>query len=576
MEFDGNEVNDEVIGVVAEQFNLDEDLVKEILNGTVCQSFAKMTDSEKAAAPEKIRQSCAPEKIAIEQQFLAQNLILDVQNAFQKEKMMHFSKAALKYKFKASEQYWDGRVSGPNDAPFDLITDLNLIDIVLFGSHSRWNADVYQFPTKEDNADQNNLPNDQKNPNNQPNNQNKPEEEPVECVTPDDPQANPNYNVQNPFCGNASVDLLLGEVCDDGNLTSGDGCDQFCQLENGGNNNQCIDPEAITFKTPVVNDLNLQKQFENPCPAGFVPKKKQTGQTSDTPQPESYAGPNIGGTLKQFPDSERPVCGPGTSAVEITVAGKKEMAKDSNGDVRCVPTEFCQDPDKVRDHLAATTFPFPIGPITAAEWRKLPEDHPIRKYLEAIEGQFCVNVIKNNRPLSPYNPNEGCVDCHITAMVDALEETLNTNVTPYENTTSAFGLSSRFGPNFSFNMITTLKPKLKLTDLGTAQKSTKKANEKLDNNEDEANPPKTTLPDPGPNFDRLQREVDEEKETFTSLQHSTGTYNWSSAAISDIELMSRVEPLIVQMRQSFENLQSTYQGIVESTDLDKTPECRIR
>lgn len=569
MEFDGNEVNDNVIEVVAEQFHLDEEIVKEILNGTVCTSVAKMTDSEKAEVPEKIRQSCNPEKIAIEQQFLAQNLIVDVQNAFQKEKMMYFSKAALKYKFKASEKYWDGRVSGPNDAPFDLITDLNLIDIVLFGSHSRWNADVYNFPKKENEFDQNNLQD-------QPNDQNQPQQEPVECVPTNDPQANPNYNVQNPFCANGSVDVLLGEACDDSNLTSGDGCDQFCQVENGGTNNQCIDPQAITFKNPVVNDTSLQKKLENPCPVGSVPKKKHGMQLSDTPQIEGYAGPNIGGTLKQFPESERPVCSPGTSAIEITVAGKKEMAKDSNGDVRCVPTEFCEDPDKVRDFLAATSFPFPIGPITAAEWRNLPEDHPVRQYLEAIEGQFCVNVIKNNRPLSPYNTNEGCVDCHITAMVDALEETLNTNVTPYENTTSAFGLSSRFGPNFSFNLITTLKPKLKLTELGTAQKSNKKANEQLDKNEDEANPPKTSLADPSPDFNRLQQEVDREKETFASLQHSTGTYNWSSGAISDIELMSRVEPLIVQMRQSFENLESIYQGIVESTDLDKTPQCRIQ
>ena len=38
---------------------------------------------------------------------------------------------SLEFKFKASEQYWDGKLDSLSGPPFDLIVDLNLIEIVL-------------------------------------------------------------------------------------------------------------------------------------------------------------------------------------------------------------------------------------------------------------------------------------------------------------------------------------------------------------------------------------------------------------------------------------------------------------
>jgi cysteine-rich repeat protein len=35
------------------------------------------------------------------------------------------------------------------------------------------------------------------------------------------------------FCGNGKVEREYGEVCDDGNSVSGDGCSQNCKVENG-------------------------------------------------------------------------------------------------------------------------------------------------------------------------------------------------------------------------------------------------------------------------------------------------------------------------------------------------------
>ena len=305
-----------------------------------------------------------------------------------------------------------------------------------------------------------------------------------------------------------------------------------------------------------------------------MPKKKGEDGNKEVAQLDEYPGPSIGGTLKQFPESARPVCGPGKSPVEITIAGKKEVALDGNGDPRCLPTEFCSDPDVARSFFAATSFPFPVGGVAAAEWKQLPENNPIRQYLESIEAMACVNVIKENRPTSYYNPNEGCVDCHIRAMVDALEKALDTNVTPLANPTKAFGLSSRFGPNMSFNLITTLKPKLKFTETNTAAKAIDEANKAIEKAKQEANKPKPAIEDPRPNTSQVETEAALDKETQDKIKASLESYNLSGGAISDTELTTRVGSMLTQMQGSFDSMQSKYVEIVNSTALNDTPQCK--
>lgn len=573
------DVNEEVVKVVAKQFELNEDMIGQILNGTICQGLSQKTDAEIKTMPVKVVQACLPQQAgSIGVQLDAQNLFLEVQNSYQKEKMLFFNKTALKMKFQASEQYWDNRVGGPLDAPFDLMVDLNLIDVVLFGSKAKWNGDVYNFPQDEDEtASDPQIPQaDITTPQNLDLETEEAEGETQECVPIGDPEADPNAQPLTLLCGNGTLDILQAEKCDDGNQISGDGCSQYCQIEGTGATNMCQDPDVVTFKSPE-SDSQAMQQGENSlditsCPPGMVPKK--ASKASDVLQSANYPGPEIGGTLKQFPTSERPICSPGsTTALEITVAGQKQIARDGNGDPICLPTEICSDPDVVRSFLAATSFPFPIQGIAAAQWKELPEDDPVRQALEAIEVISCVNIIKENRPTSYYNPNEGCIDCHVRAMADAAEKALSTNVTPLVNPTKAFGLSSRFGPNMSFNLTTLIKPKLKLTETRTADQAIKKGNQAINQAQTEATNPGTSLPDPRPDATKLEELSEIDLETQQALNDSLKAYNLAGDSIADMELNTRLGPLLEQMRSNFSDLQSQYQGMVDSTYFDDKKTC---
>jgi len=593
MKLSGNKnLNTEIVKTVATQYGIEEALIGFVLEGDVCQKISQVKNDETLNEAAQLKEmgkfpppfitACLPEKVSIDEQLFAQNLFSDIRNSYEKEKAMYFSKMKLKSKFEFSEMFWDGKINLTLNDQFDLMTDLNLIEKVLFGSQAEWLNDVYEFPEnmveKEDPVTLEELLENKEEKEEENNNENQQEEqdneaEKIQCVPLNDPDSNPNLIVQNPFCGNGSVDVFLGEMCDDGNKISGDGCNQLCQMELGGSNLSCQDPEAVTFKEPEV----VQKQLAA-CPPGSVPKKIDASLKEEAPQAEqfsSYPGPSIGGTLKQFPNSERPICGPGESPVEIKVGGETKVATDGNGDPRCIPTNVCSDPDKARSIFAATAFPFPIGAITAAEWKDLPEDHPVRESLESIEALYCVNVSKVNRPLTPYAMNEGCIDCHITAIVDSLEEALTTNVTPLENTTSAFGLSSRFGPTFSFNLITTLKPKLKLTSPEKAVNAIDDANEKIKNLEGEAPEADEDQKIGESNQERLDRIQSQNEAAEAYLEAAIGNYFLTTNTISDSEFSGRVSQLITQMRESFQSIQSKFQEMVDSTYLDETPICRI-
>ncbi len=58
-----------------------------------------------------------------------------------------------------------------------------------------------------------------------------PEEEQQNQADTSDQTSQTNTQDQNVLCGDASVDLFVGEECDDGNLENEDGCSEFCKIE---------------------------------------------------------------------------------------------------------------------------------------------------------------------------------------------------------------------------------------------------------------------------------------------------------------------------------------------------------
>lgn len=76
-----------------------------------------------------------------------------------------------------------------------------------------------------------------------------------------------------PECGNGAVEI--GEVCDDGNTENGDGCDQFCQLEQGVALNQCgngiVETYSGTLGQEVVEECDFgTAQNGIACDPGYI------------------------------------------------------------------------------------------------------------------------------------------------------------------------------------------------------------------------------------------------------------------------------------------------------------------
>jgi cysteine-rich repeat protein len=66
-----------------------------------------------------------------------------------------------------------------------------------------------------------------------------------------------DVNVRNPACGNGALESLVGEQCDDGNTTSGDGCSSTCTIE----------PKAM-FSGPGTATAPATMSFLGTLPAG--------------------------------------------------------------------------------------------------------------------------------------------------------------------------------------------------------------------------------------------------------------------------------------------------------------------
>lgn len=608
---DNDDLDGDLIKLMSKQFGLDKDIVEGILGGTICETVKKYKEEEIKKLPKSVQYACNPKgKTTAEVFGSGWNVFTDIQNSYQKEKMMRQSAKALEFRFEVSEQYWDGTINTTplvgGDAPFDLIVDLNLIEIVLFGSKAQWMNDVYSFPKDEDeDGGGEDSPLDEAKPDDEGGEGSgdgaapesgeigitegeEGENNEKECVSPDHPDADlgdgPSSDSPNPLCGNGTVDVLMAETCDDGNTDSGDGCNQYCQEEATGSNDICIDPDAVTFQSPeeAYGDEDGSngggqggQSNQSECPPGTVPKKPDSIEAGDgtagtgVPQAPEYPGGFLGGTLKRFPDSERPVCNPGESPLAITIGGETHFDEDGDGNIRCIPTEFCMDPDITRSFLAASAFAIPEG-----DWLGLPDNDERRKSIEAIEALFCINIIKSNRPQSAYQMIEGCVDCHISAMVDSLEKALQTNVTPLANTSSAFEISNKFGSDVSFNLNTALKGKAKYKSSDTIEKAVQKAD-------------RQTKEIQAANVDRIPNNIPNESPlaelgriTVTAQNHldtikeDTSISRMSNQVISEQEVNGRVMPLINQMRDSFTRIQSKYEEMISASNFDEKPQCR--
>ncbi len=612
---DSESFDEDLITILSNQFGLDEDYIEAILGDTICSTIKKYSEEDKAELPQAIQDTCLPSGKNTGQVLGSWSVFTDIKNTYQKEKKIQQSSKSLAFKFKTSEVYWDGKV-GPGpfdiitdltdtfpDPPFDLVVDLNLIEIVLFGSNAEWMDDVFSFPSEEEEgAGGGQAPLDELLPEeDESKDDNKGIEDtgdpgltvteegggalPPDCVLPDDPEADigdgPGSGYDNPLCGNGTVDILMAEQCDDGNTQSGDGCNQYCQTEASGSNNQCIDPDAITFKRPEdTTGLNGSKAGGNEdgpeCPPGSVPKMgvgiqgQEAGPPKEIPQSPEYPGPFLGGTLKQFGESNKPPCPEGYSDARTSDEGASASASGSETvginihgeqyDIpRCLPTEFCADFKDAQDFL------FGEG------WEN---DENLMNIAPAIEALFCVNIIKENRPQSPYNMNEGCVDCHIIAMVDALEKALATNVSPLKNTTSAFGISSPYGPNFSFNLNTATKSKLKFNYTGTAANAIRRANETMAKSQSDNTPLVLTVKTPEAPLVNLTRTVIKNETAKEAILEEIRLSSISNGVISDQEVGGRIKSLLEQWRDSFATIQAKFEGIIGSTGLDQKKQCK--
>lgn len=385
--------DDELYEIIAEQmavqdplFN-DPELIRFFLVGLSSKKTLEDYLDDVHGDPKAIDKLPLDVQIAFfgERDLTKQDIIFrQIKAAYDKEKIIHQSKASMKQQFKAREMWSNGTLS---DSPFDLIVDLNLIEIVLFGSLATWMDDVYSFANStidnpfEDGGGEGEgegegeseglpgpvsvtgeggagIPIDQ-----------------FECIADEDLEETvgtileaiiddgpPGPGKIPPGCGNLSLDE--GEECDDGNNVAGDGCSESC-LDEPPASLSCPLPDAITFKlwepspetggAPGSEDEGGSASGEGEedgdddgddeipidCPEGSTPVQLPAGTV---PQSPNYPGPFVGGVLKNFPQTNPPPCPAGTAEIEVTFSGFPAAST-------CIPAKLCAEFDAARAFL---------------------------------------------------------------------------------------------------------------------------------------------------------------------------------------------------------------------------------
>ena len=605
-----DEGEEEIYKIVAEQLGYDfksgnTPIIKAILDGN-CKSVNEVMGKHAIAyedLPQNIKMACAGEVGSEEEKAIAPPSVTStveieywnaemtkVRTLYENERIMAQTKLRLKGGFDASEKFWDGKLT--DSMPFDLMVDLNLIEKILFGSQAKWNSNVFSFPDKNkdkesegagdlpEGASTSSSPTETTPPETETGsnevNISKTEGENQACYPPENPDADlgdhpgssgGTADEKDKTCGNGKIEIENAEQCDDGNKLTGDGCNQFCMKENGSGTEVCMDPEAVTFKDDEGGNSSSNSsststgtgtRTNNDCPAGTFPAKTDiTGPETDelptsVPQDPNYPGPFVGGVYKNFGASKKPPCGPGQSEVKIKIAGQ------SLEESRCLPTELCGNFEDARKFL------FGDGYL---------DDEGKKKAAEMIDALFCVNLKKENRPLTPYSTNEGCIDCHVSAMVDTLEEALSGQIAPLENTTSSFGISSRWGPKFSLNLTTSIKASIR-TLLKDPEESLVNAKSYLNKSIIENTKPEPALTSNETDAEKVIRLTEELAVKTENLNADIRNYQLASTSIDDQSLAGRITPLISTINGIFEALQSKYLGIADTAQqLSKIKSC---
>ena len=142
------------------------------------------------------------------------------------------------------------------------------------------------------------------------------------------------------------------------------------------------------------------------------------------------------------------------------------------------------------------------------------------------------------------------------------------------NTTSAFSISSKFGPSFSFNLNTATKAKLKYKTTDTASTSIKRANEYAAKSVRDNTPPELTIQTLQGPLAEIAQAADQNEETRAGIQEDTRMYRMSGEGISDQEVGGRIIPLLTQMRDSFINIEDKFEEMVGVTSLDEKDQCK--
>ncbi len=303
-------------------------------------------------------------------------LYRQVKTAYDREKVMNLTQKSLTQEFKSREIWADGSML---NTPFDLITDLNLIEIVLFGSDAEWMDDVWSHPPSQEEE----SPEDSEDSGDEDSgSEDSSDEGPTEASGSGEPSDNdeggdyeciPNDEYEDLFgeepnesengnageipenCGNRQIDE--GEYCDDGNSIAGDGCSLDCQLEES-NSLMCRDPEAVTFKKHENSDVGAGSTLDASgdgdgesdsddsivsgadCPDGSVGVNASDladARAKNPPQHPNY-DPNVPGTLKVFPVVDQNKCPAGTTWAEVQI-GSKVVGRCFDTDKLCADFE---------------------------------------------------------------------------------------------------------------------------------------------------------------------------------------------------------------------------------------------
>jgi len=604
-----SDFTEDVTGVVADQFDVDEDLVELILVNNLDEGVEKyLKDNNKKAddLPKEMKEFLYGSKNSSPARVSAWSNYRDkMQVAYEKEAIMMRTKNNMEFQLKASEKYYNGSLI---DSPFDLIVDLNLIEIILFGDLAEWTDDVYKISSNKDKdpVDPSSTTDEEDN-NEKPGDSTEPEkdkekkdgegkdidEEGVECVPNEEGEDNSDIG-GNPSknCGNGVYEPLFAEGCDDGNNISGDGCSQYCKKEtgighSGGGSDDliCRDPEAVTFKVFKKSDSNGSisdgdtssnssggtTDTNKGCPPGTHPKNNALGGFSGADGPRGieqsikYSGPNIGGVLKAFPEGLEPECpmgysklgGGSTELIGVDYLKKEDGTGKKDLEIpTCIPTELCTSLDAITEFLVPG----------------YKDDEDKKKIAQTIESVFCVNIKFENRPLSPYSQNEGCIDCHVAAMADSLEKLLEKNIAPMENTQGSFAISNHWGPTYSFDLVTFIKTKVRrAAPEKKPVEDFKKEIEKVKNNAEKEVGKEITPNDKDELISSYNRVDTVKSEVAEGLKN----YVIASKTAEDMTMISQVAPMIIDMQQSFNRLNVQYNGLAEVLNFSNKNACKF-